>query len=185
MGASALCSAFFTSNRIPLAACAGALSPRCVFRAAQTCHDEDSAMATARRAASAPAVESFASLIWPPRPSLALSGRRLISLFVLHQRGLLLENRPLRTCERIKGASNWGMLDKWRCQLAPHSAAANRTWLPSQRVAAGWQQAWKTPSAPRGAVKSTRKETSDNASVRRRSVRAEAGTGLIRTPPPV
>lgn len=65
MRASALCAAFFTSNQIPFAACAGVLSPQYVFRAAQTCHNEDSGMAFARGAKSDPSVKSFAFLILP------------------------------------------------------------------------------------------------------------------------
>lgn len=38
---SAFCFAFFTSNQIPFAPCTCPLSPECAFRAAQTCHSED------------------------------------------------------------------------------------------------------------------------------------------------
>lgn len=82
-------------------------------------------MALARGATSAPAVESFAFLIFL---RLALSRRPLISLFALHQPRLFLENRPPRMCERIKGASNWGTLISGGAGW-PHTA--------SQRVASG------------------------------------------------
>lgn len=41
MRASVLCFAFFTSNQIPFALGSCPLSPECAFRAAQTCHNED------------------------------------------------------------------------------------------------------------------------------------------------
>lgn len=69
----------------------------------------------------------------------------------------------------LAGGASWPHTAPWRirhgCQLSGSPQGDNRP--------------VKTPSTPLGAVKSATKETSDNASMRRRSLRAEAGTVLI------
>lgn len=65
MRASVLCFAFLTSNQIPFALCTCPLSPECVFRAVQTCHNEDTVKCFTQGEISFFFVKSFAFLLLP------------------------------------------------------------------------------------------------------------------------
>lgn len=111
---------------------------QCVLRAAQTCHNEDGAVALARRAASAPAPESFAFLISAvtAEPALIETPSYLLCLFCADL-GFSWKTGDYACVSVSREALIGGVPDKWRCRLAPHSATANQTGLPSQRVASG------------------------------------------------
>lgn len=98
MRASVLCFAFFTSNQIPFALGTCPLSPECAFRAAQTCHNEDTVRSFTQSETSF-LVKLFAFLLLSLKAELGLI-KSLSYLFVCFSPcRLFLENRPLRMCK--------------------------------------------------------------------------------------
>lgn len=143
-------------------------------------------MAFARGAGSAPAVESFAFLISPVTAESGLieTPSYLIVCFATNvgfswktgdHACVSASREPLIGGCLISGGASWP-------HTAPRPIGRGRHLSGSPQ---GDNRPVNPPQPTLGAVKSTSKETSDNASVRRRSMLAEAVTGLIRKPPPV
>ena len=123
MRASALCFAFFSSNQIPFALCTCPLSPECAFRAAQTCHDEDTQRGVSHRVKPASQNHLHFCFFLPLMAELVAYQQSVLSLCLFFTNvGFSWKNRPLRMCKlrsRFGGISpdqgglKLSELDKW------------------------------------------------------------------------